>query len=300
MRELTKVEVGQVFGFLTVVRISEKPYHVWCRCDYMGCGKEKEIRKDALYTGVTQSCGCVKRMANDKKSLEVLGQRFGFLVAKEYTPEVRYPNDKNTLSTILCECDCGNVKHAPATLLKNGHIKSCGECSLPLQGENHPRFIHGKTGTRMHQMWLGMFVRCYNKNQWNYDRYGGRGIIVCAEWHKTEGFVAFERYMLEMYPNIEELFKQSYSIDRINVDGNYAPGNVKMSSEREQANNRSNNHYVEVNGEKLSVAEACRKYAVVPYHTVIHRLNRLKWDPLKSLLTPSNQTGRRRKAKSGE
>lgn len=77
--------------------------------------------------------------------------------------------------------------------------------------------------------WTGMKSRCSNPNETGYANYGGRGISVCAEWRHD--FQAFFEYM---GPKPDP----SYSIDRIDVDGNYEPGNVRWATPKEQANNK--------------------------------------------------------------
>jgi hypothetical protein len=74
-----------------------------------------------------------------------------------------------------------------------------------------------------------MLDRCYNKNSIGYQNYGGRGISVCAEWKKS--FTAFLQELGEK-PN------DKLSLDRINNDGNYEPGNVRWATRAQQLANR--------------------------------------------------------------
>ena len=89
---------------------------------------------------------------------------------------------------------------------------------------------------REYRIWLMMHQRCYNVRHVAYNHYGGRGINICNVWHRDvagmdDGFETFIRH-IGPAPTIR------HSIDRIQVNGNYEPGNVKWSTDAEQAANR--------------------------------------------------------------
>lgn len=73
-----------------------------------------------------------------------------------------------------------------------------------------------------------MLQRCLNPNSDNYRWYGGRGITICLEW--IDSFDAFLADMGERPTGM--------TLDRINPDGNYEPGNVRWATPKEQARNR--------------------------------------------------------------
>lgn len=73
-----------------------------------------------------------------------------------------------------------------------------------------------------------MLSRCYNKNSHNYRRYGERGIKVCKRWQEYENFLI----------DMGRRPGKGYSIDRINNDGNYEPGNCRWATAKQQANNQ--------------------------------------------------------------
>ena len=89
-------------------------------------------------------------------------------------------------------------------------------------------------GSKINGVWKDMKKRCFNTNCKAFEDYGGRGITVCQEWQ--DSFETFYGYVSQL-PHFGE---PGYSLDRINNDGNYEPGNVKWSTCKEQNNNRRN------------------------------------------------------------
>ena len=113
----------------------------------------------------------------------LIGLRFGKLVVID-----KEPSDKNGHSKWLCKCDCGESKVVSGTNLKTGKIVSCGCYHAEMASERAACGdacvvkTHGKSKTRLHEIWSGMRKRCTNPNCKSYPLYGGRGISVCEEW----------------------------------------------------------------------------------------------------------------------
>jgi len=93
-------------------------------------------------------------------------------------------------------------------------------------------FKHGMKGTKTYYAWQNMKHRCYNKNNQDYSRYGGRGISVCAEW--KHDFLAFHGYISQL----DNYGLDGYTLDRIDSYGNYEIGNVRWATPHQQAANK--------------------------------------------------------------
>jgi hypothetical protein len=95
-----------------------------------------------------------------------------------------------------------------------------------------------------------MKSRCYNHNREDYAEYGAKGIIVCQEWlDKENGFINFYQW------SIENGYQENLSIDRINVYGNYEPGNCRWTNDTIQANNKTNTIYITYKDETKKLSE---------------------------------------------
>lgn len=106
---------------------------------------------------------------------------------------------------------------------------------------------HGEgAGTPEYRTWINCRQRCGNKNHPLFPIYGGRGITVCAAW-----VASYEAFLKDVGRRPSD----EHSLDRINVDGNYEPGNVAWATSTEQNRNKRNNHRVTIKGVTKTLAE---------------------------------------------
>ena len=156
---------------------------------------------------------------------DLTGQKFNRL-----TVISREPNDKRGQAMWLCQCECGNYVVVKGSNIRNNHTQSCG--CLQKEKTIEASTKHGKARSKPHIVWKGMIQRCFNPKHTGFENWGGRGVTVCDEWKND--FQVFYDYVSQL-PHFGE---KGYSLDRINNDGNYEPGNVRWATPKEQANNR--------------------------------------------------------------
>jgi len=153
----------------------------------------------------------------------------------------------------VCKCSCGNTTIVAGKSLRSGHTVSCGCYKLEVianSNRSHGDCSGGKT--KEYFTWRGIIGRCEDVNNKNYNLYGGRGIKVCKRWRTS-----YANFLHDMGRK-----KPGYTIERINQNGDYKPSNCRWATMKEQNNNRRNNHILEHNGERLTVAQWSDKLGV--------------------------------------
>lgn len=200
---------------------------------------------------------------------DITGQSFGRIT-------VLRPAGRNRFRHIMWHtiCTCGNGLIVSGKSLRNGKTTSCGcyhrermiECNT----------THGKSDAPEYRAWCGMKSRTLNQNEPNHKHYGGRGITVSDRWMRS-----FPDFLLDMGPRPSP----KHSIDRINNDGNYEPGNCRWATQREQCNNKRSNRRLKYNGEHLTISEWARRFGIRP-QSIIDRLDRLGWTIEAALTSP--------------
>lgn len=165
-------------------------------------------------------------------------------------------------ATWFCECECGATKVVLGESLRNGRSRSCGCLRRGLS--SRCMTTHGMSGTRPYQIWQNMIRRCSDSTLSSYWRYGGRGISVCPRWRVFENF----------WRDMDKGYEDSLTIDRIDNDGNYEPGNCRWATPSEQSRNKESSLLIEYQGTKLPLIEVADA-AKVNYFTFREAMNRL-------------------------
>ena len=161
------------------------------------------------------------------KLIDLTGKQFG-----RWT--VLYQDKDAKTTRWVCRCSCGTIRSVMRHNLKHPDTSrrstSCG-CYQREQARNF-QTKHNLAHTPIHFEWEGMKQRCYNPKSSSYKNYGGRGIKVCAEWR--DSFQAFYD-CVSVLPHFGE---PGRSLDRIDNEGDYEPGNVRWATRHEQNMNK--------------------------------------------------------------
>lgn len=145
-----------------------------------------------------------------------------------------YEKDKRIWSH--CKCDCGKEFEARLDSIRDGNTKSCShfqiETARKICKENSQ--THGQSENNyFYNLWINIKQRCLNPNNKRYKDYGGRGVTIFQPW--INDFVKFE---IDVINEIGHKPFKHLSLDRINNNGNYEPGNIQWNDFVGQNNNR--------------------------------------------------------------
>jgi len=178
--------------------------------------------------------------------------------------------------SVLCRCACGTSKRVGVSALRRGKSLSCG-C---YRSEHLAEYgaTHGRSRSPEYRAWAGMIQRCTNKSSSVYPRYGGRGIKVCEQWRRS-----FESFLHDM----GERPSSKHSLDRVDNDGDYKPGNCRWANHKVQRRNQDQSRVRLVDcsdGANMVARDAAARYEI-SYPTLLGRLAR-GWDDRRALTTP--------------
>lgn len=189
--------------------------------------------------------------------IDLTGQTFGRWNVKRF---IGLDSHKRALWE--CECECGTIKSIASNNLRRGLTKSCG--CYKSDSTKERLTTHGHSNTRLYHIWQGIKRRCNNPNEIRFANYGGKGISMAKQW---EDYKNFEDWALK------NGYQENLTIDRIDLSKGYEPSNCRWVTNESQANNKSNNVYVEINGETHTLGEWARIVGV-SYKTIHTRYSR--------------------------
>lgn len=276
---------GQKFGRLTVINQAEhyiSPQGVkvirWnCVCE---CGNHTVVSANQLRRGKTVSCGCYHKEQEDNRaflqSKDIAGQQFGTLTAIRVVG-----GNERGRALWECKCTCGATVIKDGAGLRCGNIKSCGDRRK--HASKHCGCVKGRK-ERLYQVFDCMKDRCYNQNSQGYKNYGGRGIKICAEWLSNYG--AFREwayangYKEEVLPN----GVNKWTIERIDVNGDYEPDNCTWITTQKQQFNKRDNVVLTYKGKTMTATEWAHELKLSP--SVVWARIKHGWSVEETLSTP--------------
>lgn len=185
---------------------------------------------------------------------DLSGERFGRLTVIKQVPAPDNVADKRKIY-YLCRCDCGTEKAIYYYDLTSGKTKSCKCLSSEKTAERSRARGFSKEKRRLKIIWYGMNARCRDKRLVGYKNYGGRGIFVCDEWKDFEKFYNWA---------INNGYKESLTLDRINNELGYKPSNCRFCTVKEQQNHRRDNRLITLNGVTLTISQWADKNRIGP------------------------------------
>lgn len=178
-----------------------------------------------------------------------------------------------------CVCDCSEAVTVIGRNLTSGNTTSCGCYRSQYVATKNRR--HGKAARGAivpeYGVWCGIIKRCTDQDAEGYVNYGGRGIQMCPAWRDS-----FETFFADMGPRPSA----AHSIERINNERGYEPGNCKWGTRDEQNNNKRSNVRFTIKGETLTAKQMWQKHAQsrITYSGFVSRLQR-GWSAEEALFT---------------
>lgn len=199
------------------------------------------------------------------KGEDLTGRKFGKLTVVRFYKGVRAKSGERQ-KLWFCKCECGADKIVWGVELKTGHTSSCGK---------HPGNLrHGLTKHPIHKAFCKAKGRCRDSNNWAWKYYGGRGIKFL--------FNSFG----EFWEHLSPTWSQGLTLDRIDVNGHYEPGNLRWATRAQQSDNTSRTKRYAFNGKLMTLSEIHKLNPFMSYPTFRLRIIMMGWPIEKALSFP--------------
>lgn len=179
----------------------------------------------------------------------------------------------------VCRCQCGTVKPVACNSLASGNSGGCHKCHAKKHKTKYGEHVKGQKPCRLYNIWAGMKQRCTNQNHPAWKDYGGRGIVVCAEW--LDSYPAFKAWA------VANGYGDDKQIDRYpDNDSGYRPDNCRWVPCKTNQRNRRSNVIIKAFGESKCLAEWIEdERCVVKQATLLNRLTS-GWVPEDAITKP--------------
>jgi hypothetical protein len=145
------------------------------------------------------------------------------------------------------------------------------------EGRKKKKWVPGPNARQshpLHRTWANMIQRCTNPNNTHYNCYGGRGITICERW----------KDFLKFAEDVGARPTSNHTLERIKNDGPYCPQNIRWATRKEQSSNMRINHFIEYNGERLTITAWGERLGVT--HVCIRNRIKRGWSIEESVTTP--------------
>jgi hypothetical protein len=209
------------------------------------------------------------------KPINIIGQKYGRLTVTSF-----YGKKENRRENFWnCRCDCGNLVTVSGYKLRTGHTRSCGCLARELLGDN--RRTHGMANkVPEYKVWCDMRRRC-RAPAGRYKYWRGRGLTVCLDWDAS-----FESF----YDHVGPRPSPKHTLDRIDNNRGYEPGNVRWATSLEQSRNRRFVKQYQFRGKTACLTEWCEEMGVS--YSLVHNRLRDGWTFERAITTPVRKIAR--------
>jgi hypothetical protein len=187
------------------------------------------------------------QIARGRQRKSSVGERHGFVTILAEAEDRKRPGGSYS-RYVKAQCDCGKMFELALCRLRTGTTTHCPD---PIHSKKR---THGACGTPTHDAWEGMHARCNARTGVCAHAYRDRGITVCELWSGPSGFTNFLADIGERPSGL--------TLDRIDNDRGYEPGNCRWTTRLTQMRNTRRSIWINLSGERLAFAEACRRAGV--------------------------------------